>query len=80
MYGPSDICVSSFCNLYKDLGKNTLKATAPLGNVTLAWLHAFSDSPSFRKNLKGKHICGTPCTFKDQGLTYIHKSEASACF
>lgn len=66
--------------LYKDLMKNALKSTTLLGNITLAWLYAFSESPSFSKNLKEKHICGTPCTCKDQGLTHIHASGASVCF
>lgn len=65
--------------LYKILVKNALKAKTLLGSITLEWSYAFSDSPSFSKNLKEKHICGTPCPCKDPGLTHIHSSGASAC-
>lgn len=66
--------------LYIDLVKNALRTATLLENITLAWLYAFSDSPSFSKNSEEKHICGTPCTCKDQGLAHIHASGASACF
>lgn len=73
----SNIRNSSYCD--KALGKDALTATTLLGKFTPAWLRAFSDSLSFCKTLREKHMWNPRVHLKMKGThTYTKVKHQSA--